>query len=510
METVLLGVCDEEVGEGDVTDWKTNKFGGNPDFPSNVEPPTPVCELCGKRLLLVTQLYCPLQGSLYHRTMYIFGCVTKTCWNKSESWKVLRVQQLDNGASETHQANTTSDWDVSKETVVMATTDWCDDADDWGVAKVTCTMATTDWCDDADDWGTSHNTYTDSVVSTPPNIEKDLNKNTPNLSTEAESDELASNMKTLHLQASPSESNRSYASVARVTSPVMVAMETDPADSVDSGVDSVQCIAEEFPAVDWDNVLSVLATGSTTVQITGQTTDQITSGEMTAAHGTVTDDGRVTKDPAQSTITADSSPGICFKPYYVNVFEENEVKVSASDLDSDLDHIQQLLKAYSSQEGVSVDAMMDDGDDRSAKVSGRKVKVTGGKVKVTESGDGYEKVKARHGDVIFEKFKKRISLCPQQCIRYQWAGEPLYISQALGSSWKCPPCQSCGSPRVFELQLLPTLVNVLRIGTNKETSVEFGTVLVFTCKKACWSNNDVAVQEAVHVQADPDSDLFRH
>ena len=34
------------------------------------------------------------------------------------------------------------------------------------------------------------------------------------------------------------------------------------------------------------------------------------------------------------------------------------------------------------------------------------------------AGESYEKTAARHGDRTFSKFQKRISLCPEQILRY--------------------------------------------------------------------------------------------
>ena len=42
-----------------------------------------------------------------------------------------------------------------------------------------------------------------------------------------------------------------------------------------------------------------------------------------------------------------------------------------------------------------------------------------------------------------------------------------------------------------------------------ESSVEFGTVLVFTCRGSCWSDSDVWREESVLLQHDPDQHRFR-
>ena len=132
-----------------------------------------------------------------------------------------------------------------------------------------------------------------------------------------------------------------------------------------------------------------------------------------------------------------------------------------------------------------------------------------------------------------------------------------------------PPCQHCGAGRVFEVQLMPALVGKLKCakqsnanwdeiqlsqgnhGLNIQTSengdlklsgeilrensvlqeeqrktflaavnqmsdvsIEFGTVMVFTCSQSCWKDsenvgNAVYLEEICLVEADPDEKLFQ-
>ena len=56
-------------------------------------------------------------------------------------------------------------------------------------------------------------------------------------------------------------------------------------------------------------------------------------------------------------------------------------------------------------------------------------------------------------------------------IRYQWKGMPLLISNTkpLDVMSAVPPCQYCGADRVYELQLMPALVPLLK---SKEHNIE--------------------------------------
>uniref|UniRef100_A0A671MSN3 Programmed cell death protein 2 C-terminal domain-containing protein n=1 Tax=Sinocyclocheilus anshuiensis TaxID=1608454 RepID=A0A671MSN3_9TELE len=43
-----------------------------------------------------------------------------------------------------------------------------------------------------------------------------------------------------------------------------------------------------------------------------------------------------------------------------------------------------------------------------------------------------------------------------------------------------------------------------------DVSLEFGTVLVYTCRNSCWkSGSTVPVEEFLVVQPDPDQKLFK-
>ncbi len=86
-------------------------------------------------------------------------------------------------------------------------------------------------------------------------------------------------------------------------------------------------------------------------------------------------------------------------------------------------------------------------------------------------------------------------------LRYSFGGTPLWISSFLPAM--IPNCQYCNLPRVFELQLLPTLLT-LGLKANQKRSpkdrIEFGTVTIFSCSKSCINNNDTFTQEHVFVQ----------
>ncbi|KAI6655040.1 Programmed cell death protein 2-like [Oopsacas minuta] len=107
-------------------------------------------------------------------------------------------------------------------------------------------------------------------------------------------------------------------------------------------------------------------------------------------------------------------------------------------------------------------------------------------------------------DKTAENFYQQIGMFPSQVVRYQRGGEPLWASDKFVLNLSLiPNCESCGSKRTFEFQLLPTLVDYLKIKGN--TAVEFGNLLVFTCAANCWKDSDASFKtEYVIVQPDPD------
>ncbi|KAG8524347.1 Programmed cell death protein 2-like [Galemys pyrenaicus] len=116
---VLLGLRDAEV-HGRPTGpsaWTASKLGGVPDALPAVAAPRPVCERCGQPLALVVQVYCPLEGSPFHRLVHVFAC-------PKPGWKVFRSQCLQMREKEAQESQ--------KQENGLTARDWCEGADDWG------------------------------------------------------------------------------------------------------------------------------------------------------------------------------------------------------------------------------------------------------------------------------------------------------------------------------------------------------------------------------------------
>ena len=97
----------------------------------------------------------------------------------------------------------------------------------------------------------------------------------------------------------------------------------------------------------------------------------------------------------------------------------------------------------------------------------------------------YERVPARTRTALHYQY--RLDRLPTQCMRYAWGTEPLWPvpaadaaialarqrnGGAAGGGGGVPPCAACGAPRVFEAQLTPHLLYVLRVEELTAETIE--------------------------------------
>ncbi|XP_020369655.1 programmed cell death protein 2 [Rhincodon typus] len=96
-------------------------------------------------------------------------------------------------------------------------------------------------------------------------------------------------------------------------------------------------------------------------------------------------------------------------------------------------------------------------------------------------------------DRIFAKFKRRIALAPDQVLRYCRGGSPLWVSEDnVPSDADIPSC-ACGAKREFEFQVMPQLLNHLKVDSLGE-SLDWGTLVVFTCEQNCDHGNEYSAE----------------
>ncbi|XP_055626312.1 programmed cell death protein 2 [Toxorhynchites rutilus septentrionalis] len=100
-----------------------------------------------------------------------------------------------------------------------------------------------------------------------------------------------------------------------------------------------------------------------------------------------------------------------------------------------------------------------------------------------------EQVEDKH----FAEFKKRTANEPQQILRYHRGGVPLWLSPKIPE--EIPPCEECGSRRVFEFQIMPQLLNHL-----KNDNIDWGTLAIYSCEQSCDSTTRSYMREFVYKQ----------
>lgn len=104
-------------------------------------------------------------------------------------------------------------------------------------------------------------------------------------------------------------------------------------------------------------------------------------------------------------------------------------------------------------------------------------------------------------DATFQKFADRLAQNPEQCIRYEFGGQPLLYSRtdAVGKALHdvpaaevgraLPRCGGCGAARAFEVQLAPRAIVELEEAEGEGADVlggmDWGTVVVGVCERDC-------------------------
>ncbi|CAL8403765.1 unnamed protein product [Boreogadus saida] len=85
---------------------------------------------------------------------------------------------------------------------------------------------------------------------------------------------------------------------------------------------------------------------------------------------------------------------------------------------------------------------------------------------------------------VFQRFRRRTAAEPDQVLRYSRAGCPLWVSsQHVPSDHDIPSC-TCGAKRSFEFQVMPQLLNSLRVDSTG-ASIDWGTLAVYSCSVSC-------------------------
>ncbi|XP_065084659.1 programmed cell death protein 2-like [Ochlerotatus camptorhynchus] len=173
---------------------------------------------------------------------------------------------------------------------------------------------------------------------------------------------------------------------------------------------------------------------------------------------------------------------LTLKSFYISVDEER----SSSPVISE--HVRELLQEYQKHEEVktSPDSPMGHG-------------AVGGGHPAPMEQEHYEKGIPIHGDLMFHNFMSKLQENPGQILRYSRNASPVLIAPL--KELLPPICQHCGHELMCEVQILPTIIEKLRLeATGENAPIDFGNVLVWTCIKSCWDTPDKMRTEQVLVQ----------
>nr|XP_022904214.1 programmed cell death protein 2-like [Onthophagus taurus] len=170
---------------------------------------------------------------------------------------------------------------------------------------------------------------------------------------------------------------------------------------------------------------------------------------------------------------------IQFQPYFMSVYEENKTS-NGSD-----HHIRELLQEYQRHNDVADLNFISEEPSRTNSEDNATI-------------EKYEEDDPIHGDKMFHYFSNKVQENPGQLLRYSRESlKPLLLCQLQDIPRSCSHCQG---ELVFEFQILPTLIPKLHLITDVAgfaTRLEFGNVLVFTCKRSCWGNDGIRVENVV-------------
>ena len=117
------------------------------------------------------------------------------------------------------------------------------------------------------------------------------------------------------------------------------------------------------------------------------------------------------------------------------------------------------------------------------------------------AGEEYERPSVRGVSRAQLKFQKRLRRCPQQCVRYGAASQPLWPSERRPAP---PPCPRCRGPRRFELQLMAPLIHFLgegiaapQHGPALEEALldwDWATAVLCSCARSCYAGDQGAIE----------------
>ncbi|CAG8447031.1 4286_t:CDS:2 [Funneliformis caledonium] len=444
--STLLGFSDGEISSQEDHDPYTTKIGGKPTWLRKTHPLSHdviICKNCDKDMFLLFQGYVPLEGSVYDRVIYVFGCNQQKCMKKSGSFRAFRAHRKDEDYERKYQ-QVWINKQRSNEKVYDNSSTRSSNVINGGLGDMLFGIIDFD----------NSNDVNDMQVLAVDGEEKVLKKE--------EKLERVDKVKDYEDELSQQEIKKKVTyDTRRQPSWSQVISDAEKARNEKSQVSRKR---------DDDEGVSQIAVDMSMMTLNTSWPEHIKS----------------------------------FAAQYLCITEEvlEEKKIDDS-----------FKKHWSYEE---VQDFMDRDQEKD---------------NFEWSGEKYEKATLPKGyDKTFQKFSDRVAEWPEQCVRYQFDGQPLLYtrgdetaklllskiddrSDKITTS-KLPVCRWCESKRVFELQLMPSMLSILSTslfidgddeGSDKKSifnlGMEWGTIMIFTCKNDCEKigvgSNEVSYYEEV-------------
>ncbi|XP_049865951.1 programmed cell death protein 2 [Pectinophora gossypiella] len=155
-------------------------------------------------------------------------------------------------------------------------------------------------------------------------------------------------------------------------------------------------------------------------------------------------------------IVTDAGKAVLFKEWEIIIDEEDEEDVKDVDVNNEMEKLHKLMQEKKA-----------------------------GTLSNVSEGELDEYTRTMPEDKVFNKFSKRIARHPEQVLRYDRGGSPLWITgNTENSVMNVANCQYCGGERQFEFQVMPQLLNFINAGVDVN-SIDWGVLAVYTCKSSC-------------------------
>jgi hypothetical protein len=476
---IELGFCswDRSLGRVRASHGYDSRIGGLPRYfgtdasitsssSSQLQPP--LCLTCSSPLFLVAQIYAPTTG--LERNLLVFGCNRGSCYNTSDgvsiprgTWRVFRSQQDEIPTCTTKtNTNTTNDNEVTVQQLEQLNINENEETNlsEWGIGK-----------EAEGAWGS------DSAVESIANS-WDITR------TEAIKHANAISI----LVAKKKEAPQS-------AFPYILSEEEEEAD-ITTFPNCFPAFDIETSLVEYDDEERGGGNGSRRIPV---------NGEDSSDDDGLFEDEREKQHAKKLLSEYESWAGkvmVVEKEFISNSTEEfDEVEEDMGPIDDTIEDTDEGKESLSPQFPLHR---------HSSSTSSESLKSSGG------GGKGgkelYERLpsKVRH----MLRFQKILAKAPEQVLRYEWDGEPVWpVPPKLPSGerfFQAPRCV-CGSERKFEMQIMPhvlmglcpeeyaldrdlstnsTMSAAARLVTGEGAGMDFLTALIYSCEKSCKESNE--------------------